>query len=83
MIPIELLQKYNMKSLEEYKKDFGDNAETEKIFYKTFLSQTDHIPNKIIESQTLGIEINDYTDILNYRQTARDKINELTEVTND
>ena len=49
-IPIEILEKYNMKSLEEYKEDVGNFADTEKMFYETFLIQTDHIPNKIIES---------------------------------
>ena len=29
-IPIEILEKYNMKSLEEYKEDFGNFADTEK-----------------------------------------------------
>ena len=49
-IPVEILEKYNMKSLEEYKEDVGNFADTEKMFYETFLIQTDHIPNKIIES---------------------------------
>lgn len=45
----EILSKYHMITLEDYKKDFGDTVETEKMFYHTFLIQTDHIPNKIIE----------------------------------
>ena len=49
-IPVEILEKYNMKSLEEYKEDVGNFADTEKMFYETFLIQTDHIPNKIIDS---------------------------------
>ena len=49
MISIELLNKYNMVSLDEYKLMFGDNVNTEKTFYQTFLNQTDHIPNKITE----------------------------------
>ena len=46
----ELLSKYNMTSLEESRMIFGDNLSTELTFYQTFLIQTDHIPNKIIES---------------------------------
>ena len=77
MIKIELLTKYKMVFLEEYKKVFGDSLETEKTFYQTFLNQTDHIPNKIIEAQILGEEVDDYTEILNYRKLARQEINRL------
>ena len=42
MIPKEIYEKYNLADIEEY--------ETESAFYETFLIQTDHIPNKIIES---------------------------------
>lgn len=49
MFPIEVLKKYNMNSLEEYKAVFGDTKNTEITFYETFLQQTDYIPNKIIE----------------------------------
>lgn len=48
-IPIEMLETHNMKSLEGYKEDFGDNLDTEKMFYQTFLIQTDYICNKIVE----------------------------------
>ncbi|MGN1218647.1 MAG: hypothetical protein ACI4TD_11860 [Phocaeicola sp.] len=48
-IPSELLEKYNMTSMEKYKEMFGDSVDTEVMVYKTFLIQTDHIPNKIIE----------------------------------
>lgn len=48
-IPSELLEKYNMTSMEQYKEMFGDSVDTEIMVYKTFLIQTDHIPNKIIE----------------------------------
>lgn len=76
-IPITILNKYYMASLDEYKLRHGDNIDTEITFYQTFLIQTDHIPNKIIEAQILNKEIKDYTEILNYRQIARNKINEL------
>lgn len=45
----EILKKYNMVSMEQYKQMFGDNIQTEITVYQTFLLQTDHIPNKIIE----------------------------------
>ena len=77
LIPKEILEKYNMMEIEGYKALFGDNTDTEKTFYKTFLMQTDHIPNKIIEAQILGKTTDDYTEILNYRQLARDEINKL------
>ena len=48
-IPSELLEKYNMTSMEQYKETFGDSVDTEIMVYKTFLIQTDHIPNKIVE----------------------------------
>ena len=48
MIPINLLIKYQMaldgETKEEVKERYGDE------FYYVFLIQTDHIPNKIIES---------------------------------
>ena len=48
-IPTDVLNKYNMVTLEEYKEMDGDTIDTERMFYETFLIQTDHIPNKIIE----------------------------------
>lgn len=69
MIPIKILKKYEMAEKENYL--------TEYDFYKTFLQQTDHIPNKIVEAQFLGSTVEDYTEILNYRQFARDEINKL------
>ena len=42
MIPKEIYEKYHLADIKEY--------ETESEFYETFLIQTDHIPNKIIES---------------------------------
>lgn len=78
MIPIELLNKYNMVSLDEYKEMFGDTIDTEITVYQTFLIQTDHIPNKIIEYQIMGKEVDDYTEILEYRQYCREMINKLS-----
>ena len=42
MMPKELYEKYNVADVSEYA--------TESEFYIAFLSATDHIPNKIIES---------------------------------
>lgn len=42
MIPKEILERYNMAEMDCY--------ESEIDFYQTFLIQTDHIPNKIIEA---------------------------------
>ena len=42
MIPREIYEKYNVADIEYYDSDVE--------FYYAFLSATDHIPNKIIES---------------------------------
>ena len=49
MIDANLLERYSMLSFEEAKERHGDTLDTEFTFYQTFLLQTDHIPNKIIE----------------------------------
>lgn len=69
MIPEEIYKKYQLADITEY--------ESEQDFYYTFLIQTDHIPNKIIEAQILGEPVEDYTEILRYRQFARDEINRI------
>ena len=66
-----------MTTLEKYKEFFDDSAEVEVDYYKAFLIRTDHIPNKIIEAQILGEEVEDYTEILQARKYARKKINEI------
>lgn len=68
-IPKEIAEKYHIADKEFYKDDL--------LYYETFLTQTDHIPNKIIEAQVLNIEVDDYTDILEYRQFAREEINRI------
>lgn len=73
----ELLQKYKVCTPEEYQAMFGDNVDTVLMFYETFLIQTDHIPNKIIEAKMLNEETKDYTDILLLRKYCRSKINEF------
>ena len=51
--------------------------------YKQELERYDYIDNKIFEAQVLGEDtsqlITKYRDILIYKQTLRDKINELEE----
>ena len=68
-IPQEIAEKYHIADKEFYENDL--------LYYETFLVQTDHIPNKIIEAQALGGTPEDYTEILQYRQLARDEINKL------
>lgn len=77
MIAKEIYEKYNINSLENELSLFGDTDNTRVNWYRTFLMQTDHIPNKIIESQVLGKTIEDYVEILDCRQFARDEINRL------
>lgn len=81
MITNEMLSKYTMKTLDEYKNDFGDSVETEIGFYQTFLFQTDHISKKIDEEYILGASKAElkakYGDILNARQYCREQINRL------
>ena len=48
--PIEILNKYDLPPLSEYVKTATDRPEVITGYYKQFLIQTDHIPNKIIES---------------------------------
>ena len=93
MIPTELLKKYHMAVLEEYKQIFGDNIDTERVFYETFLKQTDHIPAKLFEAfietmtsdnVSIGNMIKflkdvktEYADVLAARKTAREEINRI------
>lgn len=76
MIPQEILNKYEMDNLDHYIKGFGEKEGT-LAFCRAFLVLTDHIPNKIIEAQILENSIDDYKNILELRQQARDKINEM------
>lgn len=48
--PTEILNKYDLPPLSEYVKTATDRPEVISGYYKQFLIQTDHIPNKIIES---------------------------------
>ena len=82
MIPSNILKKYGiLESLEErlqITREIGISDDDATIdYYRSFLICTDHIPNKIIEAQFFGHISEDYTEILNYRQFARDEINRL------
>lgn len=68
-ISTEILEKYHLTNRELFDTDLD--------FYKEFLKCTDHIPNKIIEAQATGKTLEDFTEILTYRQQARDEINRL------
>lgn len=81
MIPQDILNKYGMKTLDGYKEDFGDSIDTEIVFYKTFLVQTDYIDNKILEGIVYGKSPEElkskYGDILEIREYCREQINRL------
>jgi hypothetical protein len=67
-----------MESLEYYKEQFGDNLNTELMYYRTYLMQTDYVALKIAEANYLGIAVEEkYMTILQERQKARDRINEI------
>lgn len=76
-----LLEKYSMKTLGEYKADWGDSVETEISFYKTFLEKTDYVSSKCIEEYIQGKSktqiVEKYGDLLDAREFARNKIREL------
>ena len=72
MIPKNIYEKYHMNSLENELELFGDNENTRRGWYETFLIQTDHIPNKILEGAATSA---DYADELYYREFARQQIN--------
>lgn len=76
MIPTELLKRYEMQTLEDFKANFADDVPTEINFYKTFLTQTDDVVNKLTEG---AIHTEDCSDELVYRDFARQRIAELEE----
>lgn len=78
MISNEMLSRYHLASMQELQELVGNEKQGETLFYQSFLIQTDYIPNKIIEAQVLGIPIDqDYTEILQARAEAREKLSEL------
>lgn len=79
MITEELLARYNMGSMDFFAQIEGEeNAEA--AFYQTFLLKTDYVPNKIVEAQTLGAQLDqDYTEVLQARAFARAQLSALRE----
>lgn len=77
MIAEDLLARYKMGSLDFFAQVEGtENAEA--AFYQTFLLKTDYVPNKIIEAQALGVELNqDYTEVLQARAFARAQLSAM------
>ena len=79
MIAEDLLARYKMGSLDFFAQVEGtENAEA--AFYQTFLLKTDYVPNKIIEAQALGAQLDqDYTEVLQARTFARAQLSALEE----
>ena len=77
-IPTDMLKRFNMQELADYKERHGDTVDTERTFYQTFLLQTDYIPSKLMEAQLAGETLDeDYSTVLQYRKEAREEINRL------
>lgn len=75
MISEDLLVRYNMGNIEDYEALAGSKEKGKYDFYRTFLIQTDYVPNKIIEAQAMGEQVDqDYTEILQARAYAREQI---------
>lgn len=74
MIPVALVQKYDMVTLEKCIEMFGESANTERTFYQTFLMRTDHIPLKLIEGSVSSADV---AEELKYREIARQEIARL------
>ncbi len=65
-------------SLEEYRQDYGDTPETEALYYRTYLTHTDYVAAKLAEAVYMGGAVDkDYTEVLQKREYARQRINEL------
>lgn len=71
-LPQEYITRFNVPRIDQLDNRYEDPVTAQ---WYIFLELTDHIPNKIIEAQALGRTPKDYTDILEMRQLARDKIN--------
>lgn len=73
MITPELAKRYYLpEKIEDY-----PMGELE--YFRTFLAQTDYVANKIAEAAYLGEALDeDYTDVLQARKYARQRINELS-----
>ena len=68
-------------SLEEYRQDYGDTPDVEMLYYRTYLIQTDYVAAKLAEAVYTGVPLEqDYSEVLERRAYARQRINELAEV---
>lgn len=74
MIPVALVQEYEVATLEKCIEMFGDSTDTERTFYQTFLMRTDHIPLKLIEGSVSSADV---AEELKYREIARQEIARL------
>ena len=75
VISEDLLVRYNMGNIEDYEALAGSKEKGKYDFYRTYLIQTDYVPNKIIEAQAMGEQVDqDYTEILQARAYAREQI---------
>lgn len=78
MIADYILQRYHIGDIKDYTALEGSLKAGEETMYRTFLLHTDYIPNKIIEAQALGTPLDqDYTEILQARAYARQRLSEL------
>ena len=78
MIADYILQRYHIGAIEDYAALERSLKAGEETMYRTFLLHTDYIPNKIIEAQALGTPLDqDYTEILQARAYARQRLSEL------
>lgn len=69
---------YNLPTLEEYRQDYGDTPDVELLYYRTYLIQTDYVAAKLAEAVYTGEAVDrDYSEVLQKRDYARQRINEL------
>ena len=73
MIPENIAAKFHLPTVDKY-------PQSERDYYTTFLSQSDYIVIKRMESELLGeTEDDDYEEIIACRKFARQRINEIDE----
>lgn len=68
-----------MPTLDDVKKQYGgDDKNAELAYYQTYLAHTDYVAAKLAEATFTGEKLaEDYTSILQQRQTARQQIDAL------
>jgi hypothetical protein len=70
-IPKEICEKYNLDTLEEKIKNFGNEDYVKMDWYRTFLTQTDHITLKLVEGSVSSATS---AEELKCREIARQEI---------